>query len=359
MPWGQGTSARLPRLAKSSMKSGCDSVRAKESVQRHPTTFEHCQLASAKQPDALETQIDHLVDLFTIDRSPFGCRLNLDDLVASSGNKVQIDSRLRVLGVAEIEQQLIIDVTDADRRNLIFNHRDLQDPPLAQGIEGQHHSDETCGNRCSSCTAVGFEHVAINHDLTFAQVLAIHGGAQSATDESLDLARSSPERPFASIAFLSTMRVGSRVHLVLRRHPSLTSTLEELRDLLIDASRRQHDGATGSIQNRSLGESLEPGNDLGLTQGILGAIATVSAHDKGANSTLRGNDMALNLSKSLLGRKHQPARAMDDTPSGSSLTEGIRLDRLARLRCTNSSASSTWSTWHSSRSPERSPSSAV
>ena len=146
------------------------------------------------------------------------------------------------------------------------------------------------GDRRRPRAPVGLDHVAVDLDLTFAELAEVGDRPERAADQPLDLlgppGLSTPGR-----LAIGAGVGGPRQHSVLGRHPALAGALEERRHALVQRGRAEHMGIAETDQAgpfRVLGEAgLEhdgthlvgraAGGAHGITSLIDGAARTLPA----------------------------------------------------------------------------------
>ncbi len=198
--------------------------------------------------DALEREVDHAVELRSRQCLALGRALELDDAAAPRGDDVEIDARHAVLGVAEIQRELAVNVTDAHGRHAVAKRRLFELAGAPELVERERERNEARRDRRGARPAVGFENVAIDDDTAFAELFEIERGAESAADQALDLTRATPERPFAPVARLPPLRVRAWVHLVFGGHPALAAPRHELGHRLIHRRGRKDERSASTVK---------------------------------------------------------------------------------------------------------------
>ena len=137
-----------------------------------------------------------------------------------------------------------------------------------------------CVREAVAATSVGYlEDVAVDRDLTLAELLHVDGSAERAPDEPLDLLRAPARRLAATVAALAGLRVGARVHLVLRGDPALALALHPRRDLLVDGRGGEHDSGARAVEDGALGHAVEPDLHLNGPEHVGGAAIGARLHD--------------------------------------------------------------------------------
>src|SRR5216117_622789 len=149
-----------------------------------------------------------------------GRALHLHELAAAGHDDVHVHLGTRVLGVAEVEQRLALDDTDADRGDVVADRRRGLLPRDLRDRVG--HRDEAAGDRRGARAAIRLDHVAVHPHRALAQLGAVDDGAQGPADEPLDLLRAAAR----TAVLAGRARVGrARQHRVLRRDPALALAL--------------------------------------------------------------------------------------------------------------------------------------
>jgi hypothetical protein len=97
----------------------------------------------------------------------------------------------------------------------------------------------------------------------------------------LDLARSSSERPIATVARLAALGIRAGVHLIFRRDPALATPDEELGHAVVDGGRGEHHGSACTVERRSLRKPVKARGHLDrskLVEGSTSAEASWRRH---------------------------------------------------------------------------------
>lgn len=129
-------------------------------------------------PNALEGEVEELVELAALEDFALGRSLDLDDGAGRCPDHVHVHLGAAVLGVVEIEAWLAIDDADADGRDWETD-RVLEDDVLAaQLARGQRERHEAARDRGGPRPAIGFEYVAVDGDGARAEQVEVDRGAQ-------------------------------------------------------------------------------------------------------------------------------------------------------------------------------------
>src|SRR5690606_1793078 len=82
-----------------------------------------------------EAELEQLVEARARDGRALGGALHLDDAARLGGDHVEVDLRLAVLDVGEVEQALVLDEADADGRDRLADDAGADLAALAQPVE--------------------------------------------------------------------------------------------------------------------------------------------------------------------------------------------------------------------------------
>lgn len=203
-----------------------------------------------------------MVDLRSGHRLAFRRPLHFHDRSGRRGHEVEIHARGAVLRVTKVERQLAVDVSDADRGDLIAENRPAQPAVFPNRGESQGHGDEAARHGRGAGASVGFEHIAIHDQASLSERLQIDGRPERAADEPLNFPGSAGKWLFAPVAVLPTPRIGSRMHLILGRYPAATLTFHEFRHSVVDRRRDEHDGAARTVKDAPFRKPVKAGHDF-------------------------------------------------------------------------------------------------
>lgn len=253
---------------------------AEERARVDPGARERPALHGTEVFYALEPEIDHSVDVLPWNRFPLRRALDLDDRALRRGHEVQIDSRRAVLRIAQVESEPPIDVAHADCGNLIPKHPCVDRSGAAELVDRQGESDEATGDGCRPGPPVRLQDVAIDDDAALTEAIEIDGRPQRPPDQPLDFAGSASQRTLPPVPVLATFRVGTRMHLILRRQPSPPLAPQEVRNGLVDRSGDEDGRPATSIEDAAFGQTMKPRLDLDRSNSRqVPALALVARHD--------------------------------------------------------------------------------
>src|SRR2546428_11463297 len=236
------------------------------------TRFEGAALQPDETADAALGDGEERVQPRAAEGHRLGRARHLHELAAAGHDDVHVHLGTRVLGVAEVEQRLTLDDTDADRGDVVADRRRGLLPRDLRDRVG--HRDEAAGDGGGARAAVRLDHVAVHPERAPGELRAVDDGAEGPADDPLDLLR-----PAARTAVLAgRARVGrARQHRVLRRDPALALALHEGRHLVLERRRADHLGRAELDQHRALGVEQEvPGDGDGAE--LVGRAAVGAGH---------------------------------------------------------------------------------
>ena len=122
----------------------------------------------------------------------------------------------------------------------------------------QHQGYPAAGDGGAAGAAIGIQHVAIQRDLAFPQELEVHGLAQAAADEALDLHGASLLLALGGLPIRPGVG-GPRQHAVLRREPALALALHPAGDSFLQADGTEDMGIAGLDEAGTIGVQLHAG----------------------------------------------------------------------------------------------------
>src|SRR6476646_1140978 len=181
-------------------------------------------------------QVEQLVEPGAVERHLLRRRLHFDETSVVRHDDVDVDVRVRVLGVVEVEQGRPLDHADRDGGDAAAQRLRETEP-----VERATRCDIRTCDRGTTRAAVGLQHVAVEIDGALAECLEVDDAAQRAADQPLDL-----DRPPALLAPRGlpvgalTRRGGQQ--RVLGRHPAAPGPVEPARYAVLDRGRAEHAG---------------------------------------------------------------------------------------------------------------------
>jgi len=192
--------------------------------------------AAADSGKAKEAQQAFLVITFALGRN-----LGLHDRSVCREDEIAVASGLTVLVIIEVENGGPLVNPAAHRCDLSLNGIGRNCFIVEQLIDRNSESDPTTGNRCSARSTVRLDHIAVDDDLTFAELRQFDDGPQASADQPLNLLR--PTRLLALGGFSIAARVGSsRKHSIFGGNPALALAAKEGRHPVLDRGGAQHAG---------------------------------------------------------------------------------------------------------------------
>ncbi len=202
----------------------------------------------------------------------FGGALNFDKPARLVHHDVHIGFSVAVFVVVEVEHRLARANPDRYRRHRAVNRAFLQHRAFDQAVRGVVQSNKGTADCGGARTAVGLQHVTVDHDGAFTKCFQIHHRPQRTPDQALDL--DNPPLLTASDRLARHTGVrGTRQHPVLGGYPPFPAALQESRRTFIDARGAKHSGAPELGQNRSFGVSGVGAGETDRPQLVVGSIA--------------------------------------------------------------------------------------
>jgi heat-inducible transcriptional repressor len=127
-----------------------------------------------------------------------------------------------------------------------------------QLVDGEAQRHPRARDRGGAGAAIGLDHVAIEHDLAFAQLPEIGHGAQRTADQALDFLGAA--RLLALGRFAAAARVGGAgQHRIFGRHPAFALAAQERGHLFLDTGGAPAPGIAEADQHRAFGMLGEVG----------------------------------------------------------------------------------------------------
>src|SRR5690349_5431307 len=154
-------------------------------------------------------------------------------MAAAGHDHVHVHFGARVFFVGEIEQGAVVHNSHARCRDSINQRRTLQHAGGNHAFERQCQRDECTSDRCRARSPIRLNHIAIEPHGALAERFLIRHGAQRSPDQPLNLLRAPGLLPACSFARGAFFR-GARQHAVFTGDPSLSATLQESRNSIVN-----------------------------------------------------------------------------------------------------------------------------
>jgi hypothetical protein len=206
--------------------------------------------------DAALGQTEQLVEHRAAERGALGRSLELHVAALRRHHHVHVDVSGGVLRVGQVAHRDATDHADADRRaeggervRLEVAGGDAAGERVVQG--------EVAARDCGGAgTAVGLQHVAVDHHLALAQHPHVAHRPQRPADEPLDLLGAAA---LASLGRFPVDPLGARPgqHRVLGGHPPGAAALHPARHVVVDGGGAQHRGLAHRDQAGAVGHDGE------------------------------------------------------------------------------------------------------
>ncbi|MNT29307.1 hypothetical protein D3C72_1650390 [compost metagenome] len=173
-------------------------------------------------------------------------------MAVAGHHHVHVGFAAGVFLVVEIQQRHAVDDADRNRRHVLAQRVFAELAGGQQAVDGIGQRDVGTGDAGGAGTAVGLDHVAIDLDLTLAELGQVHHRAQAAPDQALDF--------LGAAGLLATGRLAAhaavgraRQHAVFGGDPALALALQEAGHGFVNAGGADHLGVAEFDQYRSFG----------------------------------------------------------------------------------------------------------
>src|SRR5699024_5950365 len=217
--------------------------------------FGECVLLGAGELPATEhRKVQELVQFLALEWRAFGRALHFDELTAAGDHHVHIGLGAYVFFVRQVQHGPAVDDADADGGDrvaehlLVLRYGAVGPAPLDRIGEGY----VSAGNGGGAGSAVGLEHIAVQHDGVLAQGRDVDDGAQRTADQAGDLVGAPADLALDRFAAGAGVR-RSRQHGVLGGHPAQAGALAPTRHSLGEGGIAQHAGAAELHQDAAFG----------------------------------------------------------------------------------------------------------
>ena len=94
----------------------------------------------------------------------FAGALHLDEILCVLHHHVHVDICSGVFYIAEVAEGLAAYDADGNCGNAVLQNLLRDAEAFLDFLEGNRKGHEAADNACGACTAVGFDHVAVDHD---------------------------------------------------------------------------------------------------------------------------------------------------------------------------------------------------
>ena len=215
-------------------------------------------------------QPQHLGKQRLVERRAFGGRLDLDDSAHPGQHEIGVGHRLRIFGIVEIEHGDMGNDAAGDRGDIVAQWQSLQQTGRKQPLKRQMEGHIAAGDRGGTGASVRLQHIAVDLDLTLAQLGEIGHRPQAAADQPLDFLRASA-LPAASRLAVGARRRRARQHPVFRRDPSFAGIAQKGRHPLLNGGGAQHMGVAELREARAFGIFGDTGLEADGPHRIAGA----------------------------------------------------------------------------------------
>src|SRR5690606_19490986 len=176
---------------------------------------------------------------FLVIAGALGGRLGFGDLATRNQDEVRIGIGGAVFVVVQIQHRRSLIDAAAHGRDLCLDRIVGERAALDQAVDCEPEGDPRAGDRRGARAAVGLYDVAIEGDLTLAELLQVDHGAQAAADKALNFLRTARLTAFCRLPLAAGMRC-ARQHRVFGRDPTFARTSRPWRRAFLDACRAEY-----------------------------------------------------------------------------------------------------------------------
>ncbi|MFM1942897.1 MAG: hypothetical protein RI897_1879 [Verrucomicrobiota bacterium] len=152
---------------------------------------------------AVAGEVEHAVELIGGEGGFFAGALEFDEGALAGEDDVHIDFGADIFLVAEVEDGLAVEDTDADTGDLVEEGGFLDFALGDELLGGQGDGDVGSGDGGGAGSSIGLEDIAIEPDGTGSEFFEAKGGAHGAADEALDFGGAAVEFTAGDIAGFS------------------------------------------------------------------------------------------------------------------------------------------------------------
>src|SRR3990167_2873512 len=202
--------------------------------------------------DTLLREFGHRQHVFEAEGLALGGALDFDEAAGVVHHEIHVGSGVGILGVIEVQYRLAAEDATGDGGDQMAQGVVGDQSALAHVVDGVHQRDATAGDRGGARAAVGLDHVAVDGERALAQLFHVHGRAQGAPDQALDLHGAPALFAHRGLARHAAAG-GTRQYAVFGRDPALTLALEEVRHLFFYADVAHHARLAELDEHRAFG----------------------------------------------------------------------------------------------------------
>ena len=195
-----------------------------------------------------------------------GRALQLHETAVVRHHDVQVDLGRRVVGVVEVQGRHAVAHAHRDGGDLAAD-RVLGERAVGHQLrDGVVQGDHAARDGGAARPAVRLDDVAVDDDLAFTELLEVHGRAQGAPDEALDLGGAGVQLQLLDVAVLASAPRRRGQHRVFGGDPSPARVAQERRHLLLHARGAEDPRVAPLDQHAAGGVLREVPNDLDSSQ---------------------------------------------------------------------------------------------
>src|SRR5271170_7758552 len=215
------------------------------------SSAERRSLQRHQRRDPAAGQREQFQELRLAERRAFGRALHLDQSARPGPHEIRVGLGGRILGVVEIEQRFALDDPAGDSGDVILQRALAQDRAGRHPFQAIAERDAGAGDGGGPRAAVRLQHVAIDRDLTLAQLRQIDDGAQRTADQALNLLGAAGDLAGGRLA-PRARRGRARQHCIFRGHPAPPLPAQPRRRLVFERGGAENMRVAEAHQARPL-----------------------------------------------------------------------------------------------------------
>ena len=116
----------------------------------------------------------------------FAGALHFDEILGVLHHHVHVHIGCGIFHIAEVAERLTCDNADGNRRNAVLQNLGGNAEAFLDFLKSERKGHEAADNACGTGAAVGFDHVAVDHDSVFTEGCKVGCAAQRAAHQALD-----------------------------------------------------------------------------------------------------------------------------------------------------------------------------
>ena len=172
-------------------------------------------------------EIEERVEHGAVKARVFACSLDFDEVFCILHDDVHVDVGGRVFDIAEVTERIARDNAYGNGGDAVLQNLLRDTEAFLDFLHGDRKGHEAADNACGTCAAVGFDHVAVDHDGVLAEGCKVGCAAQRAAYQALDFLRTAACA--LALAFHALARA-LREQAVFSRNPACAAAGKPVRD---------------------------------------------------------------------------------------------------------------------------------